>query len=426
MSIKSYVWRLRSRTEVVLVLILVTAYVGAFQYFRQTSFRDPTSAFFDPNRGFDRFYSDLRQSQAEHFIRSSSSGAKRLVRSGNQPSICAGIVTVQREGATYFEAAVGSILEGLYDQEREDIYLTTIFAQSDPTQYFANNETWVHTLFDQVLTYESFPHRQTDQIARLEMTDKDFAHKPLLDYVLLLEACLNTSAPYIMIVEDDVIALHGWLHRTKTALQYLEQQPDLGSSVYLRLFYTDKFLGWNSEHWPRYLFWSILAEAVLICALLALKHGCPAIRRHVTLGLMLFCLVGCSPACIVLFFAAGRLTVMPPPRGLHRLNEYGCCSQAFVFPRSQVPELMNYYSTASSGKIDSLTEEYADERGLTRWAVTPVLFQHVGSLSATRRNGSGLAKWHRSPSASIWNSEFELNDATDLRTEQKEFWERHV
>lgn len=45
MSIKSYVWRLRSRTEVVLVLILVTAYVGAFQYFRQTSFRDPTSAF---------------------------------------------------------------------------------------------------------------------------------------------------------------------------------------------------------------------------------------------------------------------------------------------------------------------------------------------------------------------------------------------
>lgn len=56
--------------------------------------------------------------------------------------------------------------------------------------------------------------------------DKLNREKQIWDYTLMLEACLKVEAKYIVTFEDDVLALDGWFHRTKAALQGVQEQVD--------------------------------------------------------------------------------------------------------------------------------------------------------------------------------------------------------
>jgi hypothetical protein len=72
-----------------------------------------------------------------------------------------------------------------------------------------------------------------DHVRSLE-TDAAKAYgreKALFDYTYLLKACEAIDAPYTMILEDDVVAMDGWYHRTIGALASAEQQTRaLGAS----------------------------------------------------------------------------------------------------------------------------------------------------------------------------------------------------
>jgi hypothetical protein len=104
------------------------------------------------------------------------------------------------------------------------------------------------------------------------------------------------------------------------------------------------------------------------------------------------------------------------------MNSYGCCSQALLFPREQVPPLLDYFKKERTGLRDVLIEMYADQKRLTRWALTPSVFQHIGSRSSKwKGNGSevvdenGLIATER-----IWNYHFEAWDADKLRREHRD------
>jgi hypothetical protein len=146
------------------------------------------------------------------------------------------------------------------------------------------------------------------------------------------------------------------------------------SSLYLRLFYNTRIQGWNSESWPLYLFCSVAFEILLVSFLRLVRRVNKAASRFLTLRTSLFILLVCSPACIGLYFAAGRLTVHPNPTGIHQMNGYGCCSQALLCTRSQVTPLLRYFRKRRTGPRDELIEEYADRNRLARWALTPVYF----------------------------------------------------
>jgi hypothetical protein len=99
----------------------------------------------------------------------------------------------------------------------------------------------------------------------------------------------------------------------------------------------------------------------------------------------------------------------PIPQGVHQMPRYACCSQAFVFPRTRVPDIVSWYTEKGLGEADSLTEEFANKYDEIRWAVTPSIVQHVGRTSSkTNRKGSV---------ARLWNFEFEMNDPNVLREE---------
>jgi hypothetical protein len=63
---------------------------------------------------------------------------------------------------------------------------------------------------------------------------------------------------------------------------------------------------------------------------------------------------------------------------MYQMNSYGCCSQALLFRRYQVPLLLDFFKRKGEGPRDSLIEDYADELGLSRWALAPSVFQHIG------------------------------------------------
>lgn len=96
------------------------------------------------------------------------------------------------------------------------------------------------------------------------------------------------------------------------------------------------------------------------------------------------------------------------------MPRYGCCSQAFVFPRSRVADIVEWLDEKNKGYADSLMEDYGNENGEIRWAVTPSLFQHVGA-SSSKFDKDGT----RRMATSIWNFLFEEYDPVSLQIEHE-------
>ncbi|KAI2935655.1 CAZyme family GT109 [Aspergillus niger] len=190
--------------------------------------------------------------------------------------MCVGIASVARKGVNYLQGAVGSVLEGLTAAEREDLYLIVFIAHSDPAEHPAYMEPWLHNLADKVLVYDP-DLVDIEHIRSLETPEaKKFAReKGLFDHTYLLKACEALNTSYTVILEDDVVALDGWYHRTKQALDVAERKAEeegVDQWLYLRLFYTEIFLGWNSEEWPTYLFFSLLTAAVVVITTTAIRY----------------------------------------------------------------------------------------------------------------------------------------------------------
>ena len=423
----------------------VALYLVATVYLQLISYRDPTSLFFDPRQAYVPAYSTVRQQEAEAFVVASTKTASRLAEepvdslSTDNKTLCVGIASVARKGARYFRTAVGSLMEGLNAEEREEIYLLPFIAHTDPTGHPAYSETWLRNLSNEVLFYNLSQEKMT-HIARLEHEGL-VREKGLFDYAYLLKACYAKGLPYIAILEDDVVAMDGWYHRTIAALKQAETQSalekaswdcektsnpsiyrpqladSLNSVLYLRLFYTEEFLGWNKEEWPSYVISSALWAITPAAFFAAARFYFPSLKRLLSNRIILSICGVCIPLLIGLFFAAGKVTMLPLPAGVNEMNKYGCCSQGLVFPRGKVQDLIDWYETKKIGFVDTLLEEYADQHDELRWALTPSVIQHIGRKSSKGDDFGAGSKYHITVAEKLWNFAFEQNSATVLREE---------
>ncbi|RDH35020.1 integral membrane protein [Aspergillus welwitschiae] len=382
-----------------LVLVFVFLYGLAINLARLTCWRDPTSAFFAEDQAYKPMYSVLRTEQANALVQHANSNTPPIqfqTKASTHPKVCVGIASVARKGADYLQGAVGSVLEGLTAAEREELYLIILIAHSNPAEHPAYVEPWLQTLADKVLVYDP-DLVDIEYIRTLETPEaKRFAReKGLLDYTYLLKTCGSLNTSYTVMLEDDAIALDGWYHRTKHALDVAERKSEaegVEQWLYLRLFYTEIFLGWNSEEWPIYLFFSLLAVSVVTAITAVIRYLCPATARYLsneTIALLSF---GVTPLLIVLFFAAGRNTMLPIHEGVHAMPKFGCCSQGFVFPQDRIDDLVSWYETQKVGYVDMLTEKYANQNK-----------EELEDKLAER----------------IWNFRFEENDPGELRLEHR-------
>jgi hypothetical protein len=265
-------------------------------------------------------------------------------------------------------------LSGLAPVERSNFYLTVLFANTNATAHPTWNKEWLERIVDDAYTYDMQPN----ELARLQNLEEtsNFAEKGVFDYTYALKRCYDVQTPYILMIEDDVLFAHGWFMK---ALQGLEEIKSTVSKpwLYMRLFNQERSIGWasrkiggNNEHWI------ILgvASAIIGTALLARRW-----RRnsHIDFGTLLVVALFATPCFVILFFQCGKASLLPPSPGVYQEN-FGCCSQALVFRREEVPSLIQYLEAERQGQVDLLVDKSASKHGLARYSLYPVQLQHIG------------------------------------------------
>lgn len=353
-------------------------YLLLVQVCRYTFYRDPTSVFFNPSKAYRRIYSLHRQEQADAYLQAANSSTVKNTRiPAREVTLCLGVATIQRAGEQYVRSAYGSLMEGLAEDERNHIYSIILIAHTDPERHPIYHEPWLRHLSDRVLTYNTSDARQMDHLMDWERS-RDYRKKAMFDYAYLVKSCLDSGAAWVAIVEDDVIAVRGWYSRTIDALATAESKST--DWLYLRLFYTEQFLGWNSEFWPTYLLVSVCAVVAVASILLILRN-----LRFPTYfsGWIIFTAsFVCMPACIALYFMAGRVSMLPLAPGVHEMPNFGCCAQGFVFSSATAARVVDKLKQKEVGFVDMILEEWANQEKLTRFVIVPSLLQHVGGRSS--------------------------------------------
>lgn len=389
-------------------------YAWLFFLCRFHSAQDPTSYFFEPEIGYRPEYSISRIHESLHFLSRRNYSSVDTVRPSTNCTLCVGIVTVKRPLVQNLNVTVGSLLDGLSQEQRSRVSIHVLFAHTKPSDHPDYGQSWVSRYVDRALTYDQL-EAPLSKIRRLE-SERRVSEKSLVDYRLALHSChKQVDSPWILMLEDDVVAQRRWYEDTLQAIQIVQQSERRGIVkrwLYLRLFYTEKFLGWNMEEWPAYLSWSIAVVGMTgVIGMYARQHARSWQGILTNSLLTVVCLV-CVPLAILLYFLAGRMTVQPMKPGVHFMNRHGCCSQALLFPREQVPLVVDYLDQRQRTfpqPVDSVIEKLGDEQGMDRLAISPSQMQHVGA--ASYKENRAVYQWegmHRVHGAhGVWSVGFE-------------------
>lgn len=94
---------------------------------------------------------------------------------GHAPRMCVGVLSAARE-SRYIDTTIGSLVDGLTSNERQDIRLIVLIPHSDPEKHSAYREPWLGNLVDEVLHHES-TNPQFDRIVALEREEAPFREK---------------------------------------------------------------------------------------------------------------------------------------------------------------------------------------------------------------------------------------------------------
>ena len=390
-------------------------------YCRLNFYDDPTSFFHSPARAYETRYSRQRVQEAEEYLRALESqgqdSAPSLPASATRKRLCIGVPSVNRTSESFLTHTLTTLVDKITPEARESIHIVVLLANKSPKDHFAYGQPWLPKLADEVLVYGNpSDHRESgyraiDYNVNGGRRGTGRVENMRLDHSVLVEACRDSSADYFALVEDDVVAAPNWFVKLQDGLQYVEKEAARRSVdwIYLRMFYSEIFMGWNAEEWPSYSKWIFsLYTAALVLILAARRY---ANRRNTWNGaaasnvsnnyIAASALVIWLPATIALYFMAGRasLHAMNPFRGgVREMPRYGCCAQGLVFPARQLKGVQDLFRNPPYEFAgDQILEGYAGNKGFSKWALDPSVLQHVGSKQSS--SGQGVSE--------VWNFSFE-------------------
>lgn len=190
-------------------------------YLRAVCYRDPSSVFWRPEASRLLSYSTFRAAQAYQLADQAEKHELAKWDSTTPPKLCISIGSVSRHGFSYLRQTLGSLLAGLDEHERRQIYIVVFLAHVNQSKHEDSGAAWLSHMADSLPLYPAEDPRFLVLVEELENNDDYPAHarKQKIDYSVMLAECAKVEPAYIMTLEDDVIALDGWFHRTMSALQ---------------------------------------------------------------------------------------------------------------------------------------------------------------------------------------------------------------
>lgn len=381
-----------------------------FSFFNSSD--DPSSLFYDGSKAYQQRYSLRRAAEANDYLQRP---ANKVEQAGPERRLlCIGIPSINRTSESFLGYTVATLTDTLTVEDRASIRLVVLLADRRPESQVAYRQPWLGRIADEVLLYGDEGSKGNDSVYRsVPYGERGVGRveKMRLDHAVLFETCRDYGSPYFALIEDDVVASPDWFAKLKKGLAYVESRSAKTNKdwIYLRLFYSETFMGWNKEEWLSYsqnvfLIYTMVLLAAFITRSLHRKRKSAAGSAR-SLALIMALVLGLwIPATIALYFAAGRIStsrINPLAWSWHPAREmpnYGCCAQGLVFPRRHlegVLSLLRRPPFAFAG--DQILEDYAGERALSKWALEPSVLQHVG----LRQSSAGDRR------AEVWNFSFE-------------------
>ncbi|KAM0434633.1 hypothetical protein ACHAPT_003732 [Fusarium lateritium] len=303
---------------------------------------------------------------------------------------------------------MASMLDTLSPEERRLVDLKILLADDKPQGHPAWQQPWLHNVADEVLVYGTESSSGIDDdgqpvtaISRRSAIGDDRNKRVQLDYANIIRACRGTEADYFVLVEDDVIASRDWFRRLSSSLEETEARNTGADWFYLRLFYSETLLGWNSEEWPVYLRDCIFIYTTVVLIVLLVRcrsavsksmRPTELVKSNVSLVIQIVFWV---TAYLALYFMAGRLLVDPYRVGVHEMPRYGCCAQGLAMPRRHLEGLEKRLREPPHELAgDSFIDMVADQEGLKKWAMVPSVLQHAGVRGSSEHGGYYKTTWN--------------------------------
>ncbi|KAF3071520.1 hypothetical protein CFAM422_006124 [Trichoderma lentiforme] len=380
------------------------------------SYDDPSSIFFNANRAYEQRFSSVRAAEADAYIRNLPARVTPI--KPVDKLLCIGIPSINRTTESFLSSTIATLSDTLTPEERASIRIVVLLADKSPSEHFAYGQNWLEPLVDEVLLYGEPPEGST-KYRRIPLDLKEGnirgdgrVENMRLDHSALVEACREQEYPYFALVEDDIVTTRDWFPRFIKGLTYVEQKTKETTRewIYLRLFYSEILMGWNNEEWLGYSkIICLVYTAVLAAFLVGRKYvrvgASSGVSPHAQRYLAALVFGLWLPALIALYFLSGRLFTgrlspfsLSTLHGAREMPHYGCCAQGLVLPQRHLEGFQALLRDPPYDfPGDMILEDYAEARGLVKWALEPSVFQHVGfkeSSDGTRR-------------AEVWNFGFE-------------------
>lgn len=398
----------------------------------RNSYDDPSSIFYNRKSAYTERYSAIRKIQVDNFLKQQNTTSNTY--KGDGKFLCIGIPSINRTSEGFLAHTIGSFVDTLEPAQRQSIHIVVLLADTSPQKHFAYGQKWLTNLVDEVLIYggnesSSF---QKDGYRTIPFNIRDDGQPRgssrveniRLDHSVLVETCRKKGSQYFAFVEDDVIAAPNWYRKFSDGVGYLEDHHHHSPEkdwMYLRLFYSELFMGWNAEEWPVYLEVIFIIYVVVFAVFFEMRRRRRRNRSSAgytklpgnqqqhqqTFNHIAAMAIGLwMPAAIALFFLAGRITLHRlspfPWSGVREMPKYGCCSQALVFPNRHLAGFEKLLRTPPFDfPGDMMLEGYASDQGLKKWALDPSVVQHVGLKQSS--DGPRIAE--------VWNFSFERQQA---------------
>jgi hypothetical protein len=419
-----------------MLLLPFAFFLLALQYTKDISYNDPTSPYFNPARGYAKIYSSVRQREATEFIQkhnSTDAAPFRRKSAHVPPFICVGM-----------------------NKERNQLYIAPMIGHINATTHPIYTEPWLEKVADKVMTYQTMDVVSEERLKHIEeleltrqRTGEPDREKHMGDYTLLLMQCDATGAPYVLMLEDDILFLDGWFHRLRQGIVDVEEQSkgDEGGCKFcfpslpphrndvanpyllfllgynLRLFYLEYGFYWHlSEVVTTGV--AIVAFCVVAMGLIWLSiRGTRWYRRTTRQTRRVLFLTGIlgTIACVLLYLTLGHLTVAHMLRTPSVARRGGCCFQGILWPHDKVEPVTEFYTKERIGFVDSLAERLVNGGGLGhQWALVPTAVQHIGGKSSKGDNWGSDKPGKMSEAQRLWNFSFEWNKADKLAEEHRQ------